>query len=141
MSATKAHGAYEISEHATWDSDENMYQVKMGIKSKKGLIIHYIVMGKSKTVARNRATFLAELLTAMRPGTIHQPWEPFTGDYAKEYYDIKLVTGDIVENCYPNAGTFHVLKENGKFAQGYMIEGSTVAEFRLSNYDPFQKHK
>lgn len=141
MSATKTVGAYEISNIISFDPDENLYQVKMGVKSKKGLIIHYTVHGKSPTIAENRAKFIAKLLTNLKSDTMEYPWDTYDGAYEKEYYDVKLVTGEIVLNCYPNAGTFHVLKANGKYAEGCVIEGNVVAEYRLSLFDPFKREE
>jgi len=139
MSATTKTGAFDISEIVNYDADEDLHSVKMGIKTKKGLVLHYTVHGKSPEVAMNRAKFLARILTTLRPDKNDNPWIKFDGNYEKEYYDVKLLTGDIVENCYPNAGDFHVLKENNNFAKGCVIEGGTVGEIRLSNYDPFKK--
>lgn len=34
-------------------------------------------------------------------------WIKYDGDYEKEWYDIKLVNGQIIEKCWPNAGNFH----------------------------------
>ncbi len=34
-------------------------------------------------------------------------WKPYGGRYEKVWYDIELEDGDIIYNCYPNAGTFH----------------------------------
>jgi hypothetical protein len=34
-------------------------------------------------------------------------WKPYNFDYEKEWYDIELQNGDIIYQCYPNAGWFH----------------------------------
>ncbi len=33
-------------------------------------------------------------------------WQPYTGDYDKFEYDVKLSDGTIITNCYPNACSF-----------------------------------
>lgn len=139
MSATETVGAYIIGTRVDYDADEKLHSVKMGIKTKKGMILNYTVHGITPESAVNKAKQLARILTATRPVTIKHPWVKFDGNYEKEYYDVKLITGEIVESCYPNAGTFHVLEENNNYAQGAIIEGVVVAEIRLSLYDPFKK--
>ena len=34
-------------------------------------------------------------------------WKPYNFDYEKKWYDIELDNGDIILQCYPNAGWFH----------------------------------
>lgn len=55
-------------------------------------------------------------------------WIKYTGDYEKEFYDIKLLTGEVYENCWPNAGTFHITGADGK-----VIDGNQVAYIKQSN--------
>ncbi len=40
-------------------------------------------------------------------------WTPFDGDYEKRIQDIKLKNGDIVYECYPNAGEWNILRKKG----------------------------
>lgn len=47
-------------------------------------------------------------------------WKVFDGHYDKTMYDIRLVSGEIVEECWPNAGTFYCL-ETGKEYDGSLI--------------------
>jgi hypothetical protein len=47
-------------------------------------------------------------------------WKSYNGEYAKEFYDIKLHNGDVHENCWPNAGTFHT--EQGHVVPEDMVE-------------------
>jgi hypothetical protein len=53
-------------------------------------------------------------------------WEQYAGDYDKRYYDIKLWSGEVYENCWPNANTFH------EGVIGKLIEGKDVAYVRPS---------
>lgn len=32
-----------------------------------------------------------------------QEWKPYTGDYDKQFYDVKDKDGNIFTNCWPNA--------------------------------------
>lgn len=50
-------------------------------------------------------------------------WKKYTGEYEKIFYDIKLKSGKIIENCYPNAGTFHT-------PAGGIIKQDLVTEIR-----------
>lgn len=50
-------------------------------------------------------------------------WLPFTGQYEKQFYDIKLHDGHVLEHCWPNADTFHT--DMGVFA------ASLVKEYRV----------
>lgn len=34
-------------------------------------------------------------------------WQPFTGTYVKDWYDVRLPDGEIITHCWPNAGEFH----------------------------------
>lgn len=45
--------------------------------------------------------------------TLTKEWTKFDGDYEKSMQDIKLFNGDIIEMCWPNAGFWHVCKEEG----------------------------
>lgn len=54
-------------------------------------------------------------------------WQPYIGDYDKFEYDVKLKSGEIIENCYPNGGYFNQLDSDVS-----VIEGE-VAEIRFSN--------
>lgn len=50
-------------------------------------------------------------------------WKPYTGEYEKRWYDIKLKSGSVILSCWPNAGTFHS-------GDGDIIDGEAVAEIR-----------
>jgi len=39
--------------------------------------------------------------------SIGYEWVPYNFNYEKKWYDIELDTGDIINQCYPNAGYFH----------------------------------
>lgn len=54
-------------------------------------------------------------------------WTEYTGEYEKKYYDIKLWSGEIYENCWPNANTFH------EGTIGKVIPGKDVAYIRVSD--------
>lgn len=51
-------------------------------------------------------------------------WEKYTGQYTKQFYDIRLTNGDIYLSCWPNAGDFH--------GDGRRIDGKRVASIRVS---------
>jgi len=51
-------------------------------------------------------------------------WIKYTGEYEKTFYDIELMCGEIIYNCYPNANTFHT--------NGQVIEGKDVRNIRIS---------
>lgn len=36
-------------------------------------------------------------------------WTIYTGEYLKQEYDIKLNSGIVIKNCWPNAGCFSEL--------------------------------
>ena len=52
-------------------------------------------------------------------------WIKYTGEYEKIFYDIELLWGEIIYNCYPNANTFHTSK-------GQVIEGKDVKNIKPS---------
>ena len=54
-------------------------------------------------------------------------WQIFDGEYEKEWYDIKLKTGEIIHQCWPNAGNFHA-------PIGKQYKGRTVREMRLCKH-------
>jgi hypothetical protein len=56
-------------------------------------------------------------------------WQPYTGDYDKFEYDIKLEDGTIVENCYPNGGKFNSISDEHD-AQSF--DESLIKEIRFS---------
>lgn len=56
-------------------------------------------------------------------------WQPYINDYDKVEYDIKLNTGEIVENCYPNARKFHSFSS---IHEGQSFHECEVAEIRFS---------
>lgn len=40
-------------------------------------------------------------------------WEPFTGDYEKEFLDVLLPSGEVVYACWPNAGALAAMDGSG----------------------------
>lgn len=66
MSATEIVGNYEISKHAEFDEDAKLFFVKMGIKTKKGMTLHYTVWGITEMSCKNKADALAEILSGDR---------------------------------------------------------------------------
>ena len=57
-------------------------------------------------------------------------WQPYINDYDKFEYDVKLLDGIVIENCYPNARKFNSISDEHD-AQGF--HESLVAEIRFSN--------
>jgi len=57
-------------------------------------------------------------------------WKEYTGEYEKEFYDIKLESGNEYLHCWPNAGNFHL-------PSGGVIDGEAVKFFRLSENQAF----
>ncbi len=55
------------------------------------------------------------------------PWLKYKGDYEKIYYDIWLSDKEVIEHCYPNAGTFHA-------PDGRVIDGDKVQLFRVCRW-------
>ena len=55
-------------------------------------------------------------------------WIKYEGEYEKEFYDIKLHSGEIIPNCWPNAGTFHTGLDR-------IVDGGEVSHFRLAVYE------
>lgn len=45
-----------------------------------------------------------------------QEWKPYTGDYEKQFYDVKDKDGNIFTNCWPNAWFLNVPDSDTKFA-------------------------
>lgn len=56
-------------------------------------------------------------------------WQPYRGEYDKYEYDIKLIDGTVVENCYPNAGVFHSISDEHN-KQGF--NECEIAKIRFS---------
>ena len=54
-------------------------------------------------------------------------WIKYTGEYEKIFYDIELMWGEIIRNCYPNADTFHT-------SSGQVIEGKDVQNIKPSSF-------
>lgn len=68
MNATQPVGDYEISSLALWDSEEELWYLKAGVKSRTGkMIIHITAWGKSPEVARNRAETYCRIMSALKP--------------------------------------------------------------------------
>lgn len=55
-------------------------------------------------------------------------WFPYDGGRYKDHYDLKLKTGEIVENCYPNANAWYPHSNSEGRPQ---ITDDQVAEIRL----------
>ena len=53
-------------------------------------------------------------------------WQAYVGDYDKFEYDIKLIDGTIIENCYPNGGCFNSIVNDCK------VQESLVFQIRFS---------
>ena len=56
---------------------------------------------------------------------MNDEWQEYDGNYEKVEYDIKLTDGTVIENCWPNAGTFHVLDDTRR-----IINGDSVTHIR-----------
>lgn len=56
-------------------------------------------------------------------------WQPYIGDYDKFEYDVKLKSGEVIENCYPNGGYFNQMDSPSDIS----INENEVAEIRFSN--------
>lgn len=56
-------------------------------------------------------------------------WIEYKGEYDKEFYDIRLKSGDVIKNCWPNAGTFHT-------PTGVVISGEDVSHVQPSESEP-----
>lgn len=57
-------------------------------------------------------------------------WQPYTGDYDKFEYDIKLIDGTVVENCYPNAGEFNSISDKHN---NQSFKEELITNIRFSN--------
>lgn len=53
-------------------------------------------------------------------------WQPYSGEYLKQWYDVRLKNGDVVKDCWPNAGFFHSFDEQDQHRG--RIAGSEVTE-------------
>lgn len=55
-------------------------------------------------------------------------WQPYSGEYDKGWYNVKIATGEVVRDCWPNAGGFHSFHEKDqRFGR---IDGSRVTEIQ-----------
>lgn len=52
-------------------------------------------------------------------------WVEYVGYYEKRFYDIELLGGEVICNCYPNAGGFHT-------PDARRIDGKDVRRVRFS---------
>ena len=52
-------------------------------------------------------------------------WLPFTGDYDKVYYDVKLPSGEIVPHCWPNAGMIYTVPHDRHWLPGEVMVRKT----------------
>lgn len=41
-------------------------------------------------------------------------FKPWSGEYNKQYYDVLLPDGEIVANCWPNAGQMMAMDGSGR---------------------------
>lgn len=68
MPSTRTVGDYEIGTNAIYDVDDDLYLVKMGVKSASGkLILQAIWVGINPEQAFNRAEAYCTLMTALKP--------------------------------------------------------------------------
>lgn len=51
-------------------------------------------------------------------------WVKYEGKYEKQFYDIELIDGEVIEHLWPNAGYFH--------GDGTTVNGDSVKYFRVS---------
>lgn len=63
-------------------------------------------------------------------------WQPFTGNYEKQWYDVLLPDGEVVECCWPNAGHLHEMR--GRSRQWDETSG---VKFRPSTRDPWESQE
>jgi hypothetical protein len=57
-------------------------------------------------------------------------FQPYNGGYNKYEYDIKLKSGKVILNCYPNSGIFHSV---GVLSDDLIVKEEKVQEIRFSN--------
>jgi hypothetical protein len=69
MSATKTTGAYEIGPTVP-DLDFGGYLIRVGIKTRKGLVIHYTCHGDSPSETEHLADVLARIMTVLKPNAL-----------------------------------------------------------------------
>lgn len=63
-------------------------------------------------------------------------WAPYTGEYEKKWYNVMLATGEVIRDCWPNAGGFHSFHEVDQHLG--RIDGSRVTQIQEVT-DPFWK--
>lgn len=82
---------------------------------------------KSKS-SRAKVTQSVESIKAIPKGTTEftDGFKPFEGEYEKQFYDVRLPSGEIVKNCYPNAG---FMNETGGAGRKW---GEGEVEYRVS---------
>jgi len=86
------------------------------------IVIEHIILSEVWTLL-SEAQLQAQVSLHKKVSKVMQ-WKMFDGEYEKEWYDIKLKTGEIIHQCWPNAGKFH--PPNG----GRQYEGEEVREVR-----------
>lgn len=70
-------------------------------------------------------------------------WIKYSGNYEKQEYDVKLVDGSVIKNCWPNAGMFcplvHYEKNNltNYIDHIGMISGQYVVAIKSSDTNSF----
>jgi len=58
-------------------------------------------------------------------------FQPWTGEYEKQVYEVKLKSGEVVA-CWPNADTLHALDNSGRVFVPVQIDGLRPSEAYLS---------
>ena len=89
------------------------------------IVIEHIILSEVWTLL-SEAQLQAQVSLHKKVREVRQ-WQIFGGEYEKEWYDIKLKTGEIVHQCWPNAGNFHA-------PSGIQYSGRTVREIRLCKH-------
>lgn len=67
--------------------------------------------------------------------TLTKEWTKFDGDYEKSMQDIKLLNGDIIFMCWPNAGYWHICNSvrNGSYSGRDDIKVKEAEYVRLTH--------
>lgn len=60
---------------------------------------------------------------------------PWNGDYEKQFYDILTNQGNIIEECWPNAGKMVITKDHKRWEKIYktdVLTASMIKGIRVS---------